>query len=77
MTPFFVLAYIVKNPSEMDKSLHCAFNNLYKKCSVLVCVIPYDAYYSPTIPLHGNFSQMIYHKFDENSPVNKCRYEKI
>jgi len=74
---FLVDSYIVKNLKDMKYATKCAFNNLYKKCTVLVCVVPYDAYYSPTIPLNGTFNQMIFHKFDENSEVNRCRYEKM
>lgn len=74
---FLIDSYIVKNVKEMNESLSCAFLNLYKKCTLLICVVPIEAYYSPTIPINGYFNQLIYHKFDVNSEVNKCRYNKI
>jgi len=70
-------SHIVKNAKEMDESLTCAFSNVYKQCSVLVCVLPYEAYYSPTVPINGNFSQLIYHKFNDKNSINACRYASI
>jgi thiamine pyrophosphate-dependent acetolactate synthase large subunit-like protein len=74
---FLIDSYIVKNIKEMDDSLKCAFTNLYKKCTVLVCVVPYEEYYSPTVPINGYFNQLIYHKFNNNNTINNCRYSKI
>ena len=74
---FLVDSYIVKNLKDMDNYLTCAFSNLYKKCTVLICILPHEAYYSPTIPINGYFDQLIYHKFNENTSINKCRYSKI
>jgi len=74
---FLIDSYIVKNVKDMNASLKCAFSNLYKKCTVLVCVLPNDMYYSPTIPINGFFNQLVYHKFNEDSRTNKCRYNKI
>ena len=70
-------SHIVKNAKDMDESLTCAFSNIYKQCSVLVCVLPYEAYYSPTVPINGNFSQLMYHKFNDQNSINACRYATI
>jgi acetolactate synthase-1/2/3 large subunit len=70
-------SYVVKNLKDMKDATKCAFNNLYKKCTVLICVVPYDAYYSPTIRLNGKFSEMVFNKFNENSEINRCRYKQI
>jgi thiamine pyrophosphate-dependent acetolactate synthase large subunit-like protein len=74
---FLIDVYIVKTANDMNNNLKCAFSNLYNRCSVLVCVLPNDAYYSPTIPIDGYFNQIIYHKFNENNKVNQCRDKKI
>jgi thiamine pyrophosphate-dependent acetolactate synthase large subunit-like protein len=74
---FLIDSYIVKNVIEMDSAMKCAFSNLYTKCTVLVCVVPNELYYSPTIRINDYFDKMVYHKFDENSKTNQCRYEKL
>jgi len=72
---FLIDSYIVKSNKEMDTYVNCAFNNLYKKCTVLICVLPHDAFFSPIVNFDSKYiNNMEYFKFDENSKANNCRY---
>jgi len=69
--------YVIKNPRQMDKALDCSFKSLYKNSSVLVCILPYDALYSPIVHTNSTFDNQIYYKFDLNNEINKCKYSKV
>lgn len=70
--------YVVKNMAEMDRYLHCVFENLFiNEPSVLVCIVPIESYYYPVIPLGSFFDKMVYKESDINSKVNNCRYKEI